>query len=80
MEYTPSGEDLVQKKPAKVVYAISLIAKIPYIVRDDYEEAALMEQLRGIGYRVVSMDIEIPINFSGWYFPRPLKRPEPSIN
>jgi hypothetical protein len=80
MEFTPSGEDLVRKKPAIVVYAISLIAKMPYIVRDEYEEVALMDQLKEIGYRVISMNVEVPINFRGWHFPRPLKPAEPSLN
>ena len=79
-EMTPDGTDLVKKKAAIVVYAVAVIVKIPYIVRDDYEEALLMTQLAESGYRVISMNIEVPINFRGWHFPKPLKPSEPSLN
>lgn len=81
MDFTPSGEEKIKEsKPAIVVYAVSLIAKVPYIVRDEYEESALMEQLKEVGYGVISMNIEVPIKFRGWHFPRPLKPAEPSLN
>jgi hypothetical protein len=81
MEFTPNGEEKIKEsKPAIVVYAISLIGKVPYIVRDEYEKVALMEQLKDIGYKVISMDIEVPLQFRGWHFPRPLKPAEPSLN
>lgn len=80
MEMTPDGTDLVKKKAAIVVYAITLIAKIPFIIRDDYEEALLMNQLAEQGYKLISMNIEVPINFRGWHFPKPLKPSEPSLN
>lgn len=69
-----------KKKPAICVYAMTLIMKVPYLVRDEYEEAALMEQLKEAGYATISLDVEVPLNFRGWHYPRPLKRPEPSLN
>lgn len=72
--------ETVKKKAAIVVYVVAVIVKIPYIVRDDYEEALLMTQLSENGYKVISMNIEVPINFRGWHFPKPLKPSEPSLN
>ena len=80
MEYTPDGTDIVKKKAAICVYAVSILMKVPYLVRDEYEEGALMEQLKDAGYGVISVNVEVPVEFRGWHFPRPLKPAEPSLN
>lgn len=80
MEFTPDGTDIERKKAAVVVYAITLIAKVPYIVRDEYEAELLLDQLKDAGYYCISMPVEVPIEFRGWHFPRPMKPSEPSLN
>ena len=80
IEFNPDGTDNIKKKPAIVIYAISLIGKVPFIARDDEEAAYIALAVRDMGCVPFSMDIEVPINFNGWYYPKPFKQKEPSAN
>ena len=80
IEFNPDGTDNIKKRPAIVVYAVSLIGKTPFIARDKVEEVFLTSAIVDMGCFPIAMNIEVPINFRGWYYPKPLKKPEPSIN
>jgi hypothetical protein len=80
VEYNGDGTDIINSKPAIVVYAISIFGKTPFIARDELEATHLVCHVRDMGCREYVLDIKVPINFSGWYFPKPLKPLESSHN
>lgn len=80
IKFNPDGTDDIKKRHAIVVYAVSLIGKTPFIARDKIEEVFITNAVVDMGCIPISADIEVPINFRGWYYPKPLKQVEPSIN
>jgi hypothetical protein len=68
-----------QTKRAFVVYAVTLLGRMPFLVRDECEVDFLSDQLVGSGYGVVVVEVELPIGFRGWHYPKPLRN-EPSVN
>lgn len=74
------GTPSVELRACIVVYAISMLGKTPFVARDVEEANHIIVQVRGMGYQAYVMDYEVPINYKGWYFPKPLKPLEFSIN
>lgn len=74
------GTDSIEKISCIVVYAVSLMGNTPYVVRDVEEANHIIVKLAAAGYQVYYLDYQVPKNFTGWYFPKPLKAIEFSIN
>ena len=80
MHFNQDGTDDIKKRPAVVVYAVSVLGKIPFIARDAHEATFLKEAVLDMGAFPFIMDIEVPIGFKGWYYPKPLAPSAPSLN
>ncbi len=74
------GTDDIPKRKCLVVYAISILGNQPFFARDNEEANHLMVIIYNMGCKSLVMDYEVPIMFDGWYFPKPMKSLEFSIN
>jgi hypothetical protein len=78
--FNEDGTEAIKSKPAVVVYALSVFGKTPFIARDDDEADYIVDHVKDMGCKSVIMAISVPLNFSGYYFPKPMKRLEASLN
>ena len=79
-KFNLDGTDDIPKKKCLVVYAISILGKQPFFARDVEEANFLIVTIYGMGCQSIILDYEVPENFEGWYYPKPLKSLEFSIN
>jgi hypothetical protein len=74
------GTDSIPKKKCLVVYALSVFGNHPFFARDIEEANNLIVVNYNMGCKSYVMDYEVPNNFEGWYYPKPLKSLEFSMN
>ena len=79
-KFNLDGTDDVELKSCILVYAISILGKTPFFARDIEEANHITVKVHEMGCQAYVMDYVVPINFYGWYFPKPLKPLEFSIN
>jgi hypothetical protein len=74
------GTPAVELRACIVVYAVSMLGKTPFVARDVEEANHIIVKVREMGCQAYVMDYEVPINYEGWHYPKPLKSLEFSIN
>jgi hypothetical protein len=78
--FYPDGSPSIKTKKAYVVYAVSLLTKTPCFARDEYEVVHLTYDTIQMKMVPIVMETEVKATFEGWFYKKPLKPIEPSLN